>query len=148
MKKWRRPFGSYILWLVFPLQAYATTDVPWECSNYTEAAQIRCINAFIEHQRETIARLETELRAQQDAVNDLKGQVDRQAAATADAQRRLTDRLSTSPVVLPAPYPFFYTPPYPSVAFGFYFGRPWVYGPYWESPYWTSRFYGPWRRRW
>ncbi len=143
------PVTSLVIWSLAALQAYANTDVPWECSNYEGAAQTRCMNAFIEQQRETIARLEAELRSQQGAVKELKDKVDRQAAATADVQRQLPDRSSTSTLVVPAPYPFWYAQPYPPVGFGIYFGRPWAYGPpYWAGPYWGPRFYGRWRHRW
>src|SRR5512135_2718679 len=84
-------------------------QVPWECSNYSDEAQIRCLNAFIEQQREQIGKLEGQLHAQQEAVGQLKGQIDRQAAATADVQQQLSQR--PTPVVVPGHYAFTYTYP-------------------------------------
>ena len=43
----------------------ASPQVPWECSNYTDEAQTRCLNAFIERQQEQIAQLEGRVQAQQ-----------------------------------------------------------------------------------
>src|SRR4030095_7566982 len=67
----------------------AEAAVPWECSNYTDEAQTRCLNAFIERQQEQIGQLEGRLQAQQEAVGQLKGQIDRQNAATAQLQTHL-----------------------------------------------------------
>ncbi|HEY6084529.1 MAG TPA: hypothetical protein VIU63_03995 [Nitrospira sp.] len=123
----------------------AGTQVPWECSNYSEEAQTRCLNAFIEHQREQIDRLEGQLQAQKETVGQLKGQIDRQAAATADLQQQYSQRPATTFV----PTPYAYTYVYPPVGIGLYLGRPWIYGPpYYYHPYWGPRFYGRWGRRW
>ena len=120
----------------------AASGVPWECSNYSEEAQTRCTNAFIEQQREQIEKLEGQLREQRDTVGQLKNQLDRQAATTADLQQRLSQR----PAV-PSPYAYAYV--YPPVGLGLYLGRPWIYGPpYFYHPYWGPRFYGRWGRRW
>ena len=117
----------------------ASPQVPWECSNYTDAAQTRCLNAFIEHQQEQIAQLEGRVQAQQDLVGQLKGQVDRQTAATA--------QMSQPPVataIVPPPYVYPYTYAYPPVGIGLYLGRPWgvpgFYG-YYGRPYWGPRFF-------
>ena len=72
-------------------------QVPWECSNYTDEAQTRCLNAFIEHQQEQIGKLESQLQNQQDMVGQLKGQVERQSAATAQLQQQLPNRRSRQP---------------------------------------------------
>ena len=125
----------------------ASPQVPWECSNYTDDAQTRCLNAFIEHQQEQIAQLEGRVQAQQDLVGQLKGQVDRQTAATA--------QLSQPPVataIVPPPYAYPYTYAYPPVGIGLYLGRPWgvpgYYG-YYGRPYWGPRFfYRHYGRRW
>ncbi|TKS60940.1 MAG: hypothetical protein EWM72_00927 [Nitrospira sp.] len=121
--------------------------VPWECSNYEGDTQTRCLNTFIEFQREKIGQLEGQLQAQQDTVGQLKNQVDRQAAATADLQRQLSDRPTTT--VAPDPYPYVYFHP-PGLGFGLYLGRPWIYGygpPYYYRPYWGPLFYRHWGHR-
>jgi len=140
------------LWL-WAISAYAAPPVPWECSNYGEEAQTRCLNAFIEHQREQIDKLEDQLQAQRDTVGQLKGQIDRQAAATADLQRQLSQPPPTAAV--PPPYVYPYAPysygyAYPPIGFGLYLGRPWLYGPsFYYRPFWGPRFYGGrWGRRW
>lgn len=122
--------------------------VPWECSNYGDEARTRCLNAFIEQQRDQISRLEGQLRAQQEAVGQLKGQLDRQAAAAADVQQQLSQRQTAA--IVPAPYAYSFV--YPPVGFGIYLGRPWIYGPpyygYYGRPFWGPRYYGHWKRRW
>lgn len=134
-----------------PLYA-ESSQVPWECSNYSEEAQTRCLHAFIEHQREQIGQLQSQLQAQQDTVGQLRGQVDRQAAATAQLQQQLTQPPVTTAVV-PPPYVYPYAYAYPPVGFGLYLGRPWIYGPgyygYYGRPFWGPRFYyGQRGRRW
>ena len=98
--------------------------MPWECSKYTDEAQTRCLNAFIEHQREQIAKLEGQLQAQQDMVGQLKGQVDRQMPP----RRHFNSTCTQPPVataVVPPPYVYPYAYAYPPVGFGLYLGRPW-----------------------
>ncbi|HJT22673.1 MAG TPA: hypothetical protein VJ746_19530 [Nitrospira sp.] len=136
---------------LFALPVHASSlQVPWECSNYSEEAQTRCINGFIEHQREQIQKLEGQLQAQHEEVGRLKNQLDRQAASTANPQQQLSQPPATT--VVPAPYaytPYAYTYAYPPVGLGLYLGRPWIYGPpYFYHPYWGPRFYGHWGRRW
>jgi hypothetical protein len=127
---------------LFALPARATTQqVPWECSNYSGEAQTRCLNGFIEQQREQINKLEGQLQAQQEAVGQLKGQVNQQGAATVALQQQLSQR--PTPAVVPAPYAYSYV--YPPVALGFYLGRPWIYGPYYYGygrHFWGPRYYG------
>jgi len=128
----------------------AAPNVPWECSNYTDEAQTRCLNAFIERQQEQIGQLEGRLQAQQEVVGELKGQVDRQAAAQAQLQQHLSQP-PVSPTVVPQPYVYPYSyayPAYPPVGIGLYLGRPWgvpgfygYYGPYW-GPRFFHRHYG------
>src|SRR5215211_3618921 len=74
-----------------PVKAADPRQVPWECSNYTDDAQTRCLNAYIEHQQEQIGKLESQLQSQQNMVEELKGQVDRQTAATVQLQQQLTE---------------------------------------------------------
>lgn len=122
-------------------------QVPWECSNYSDEAQTRCLNAFIDQQREQIGKLEGQLHAQQEAVGQLKGQIDRQAAATADVQRQLSQRPTTA--VVPAPYGLTYA--YPPVGLGLYLGGPWIYGPPYYGygrVFWGPRYHGRWGRHW
>jgi hypothetical protein len=122
----------------------AGPNVPWECSNYTDEAQTRCLQAFIEHQQEQIGQLEGRLQAQEDLVGRLKGQVDRQTASAAQLQQQLSQP-PVSPMVAPPPYVYPYSyayPAYPPVGIGLYLGRPWgvpgFYG-YYGRPYG-----GPW----
>jgi hypothetical protein len=127
---------------LFALPALANSQqVPWECSNYSDEAQTRCLTGFIEQQRERINKLEGQLQAQQEAVGQLKGQVHQQAAATADLQQQLSQRPTTA--VVPAPYVYSYV--YPPVGLGIYLGRPWIYGSYYYGygrHFWGPRYYG------
>jgi uncharacterized coiled-coil protein SlyX len=88
-------------------------------------------------QRDQIAALQEKMKAQEETVNRLKDQLDRQASTNADLQRRLAQR---PPVVRAVP-PFYR---YPSVGFGLSFGSPWIYGsPYYYPPFFYSpRYYG------
>ncbi|MDF0644350.1 MAG: hypothetical protein P0111_09975 [Nitrospira sp.] len=143
----RRGRFAWILGMVLTAAASYAADasVPWECSSYSEQAQARCMNAFIEEQREQIQKLEGQLQAEREAVAGLKSQVERQAAATSDLQQQLSQRQTTS--LVPAPYTYTYA--FPPVGLGFYLGRPWIYGPpYYYHPYWGPRFYGRWGRSW
>lgn len=122
-------------------------QVPWECSNYRDEAQTRCLNAFIEQQREQITKLEGQLHLQQESLGQLKNQIDRQAAATADLQQQLSQPPRTT--IAPPPYAYSYI--YPPVGLGIYLGRPWIYGPPYYGygrHFWGPRFYGHWGRRW
>jgi hypothetical protein len=127
---------------LFTVPALANSQqVPWECSNYSGEAQTRCLNGFIEQQRERINQLEGQLHAQQETVGQLKGQVDQQAAATAALQQQLSQRPTTA--IVPAPYAYSYV--YPPVGLGIYLGRPWIYGPYYygySRHFWGPRYYG------
>jgi len=127
---------------LFTIPAIANSQpVPWECSNYSGEAQTRCLNGFIEQQRERINQLEGQLHAQQETVGQLKGQVDQQAAATAALQQQLSQRPTTA--IVPAPYAYSYV--YPPVGLGIYLGRPWIYGPYYygySRHFWGPRYYG------
>ncbi|HAP39891.1 MAG: hypothetical protein R3B11_17430 [Nitrospira sp.] len=135
------------------LPVYAADSAgPWECSNYTGDAHTRCLQAFIEIQRDKISKLEAEVRAQQSTVGQLKEQADRQNAMTAELQRHMAERsssVSTYSYMAPG---LLYS--YPSVGFGLYLGRSWIYGsPFYARPYaWGPRFYRPYygrgHRRW
>ena len=130
--------------LLAGLPAYASeAQTPWECSNYTGDAHTRCVEVFVEMERDQIAALQGKIKAQQETVNQLKGQLDRQTSTNA--------RLAQPPAVARAVPPFY---SYPSVGFGLSLGSPWIYG----SPYYSynpSFFYGPryyglgyWSHRW
>jgi hypothetical protein len=122
-------------------------SVPWECSTYEGEAQTRCLNMFIELQREEIGKLKGQLQAQQGTVEQLKQQSDRQAAATADMQRQI----AAPPAIIPATPYSAYTYVYPpAIGLGLYLGRPGFYGyPYYYGPhiYWGPRHYRHWGRR-
>lgn len=122
-------------------------SVPWECSTYEGEAQTRCLNMFIELQREEIGKLKGQLQAQQGTVEQLKQQSDRQAAATADMQRQI----AAPPTIIPAAPYSAYTYVYPpAVGLGLYLSRPGFYGyPYYYGPhiYWGPRHYRHWGRR-
>lgn len=121
--------------------------VPWECSTYEGEAQTRCLNTFIELQREEIGKLKGQLQAQQGTLEQLKQQSDRQAAATADMQRQI----AAPPAIIPAaPSYSVYTYAYPpAIGLGLYLGSPGFYGyPYYYRPriYWGPRYYRHWGR--
>lgn len=125
-----------------PAQA-SDSQTPWECSSYTGEAHTRCLEAFIESQRDQIAALQGKLQAQQETVDHLKDQADHQASASADLQRQLAQPPALVQVAPPLyTYPFY---GYPPVGLGLYLGRPWIYGPpYLYRPYiYGPRYYGP-----
>jgi len=133
-----------------PLPSTAETlQVPWECSNYKEDAQTRCVNALIEAQQKKIAELEGKLQAQEGTVGQLKSQLDRQSTATADLQRQLTERPTTS--VIPVPYSYGY-PFGLGLGFGLHFGSSGLYASPYYGPYSRHfgghRHYGYWGYRW
>jgi uncharacterized coiled-coil protein SlyX len=127
-----------------PAQA-SESQTPWECSSYTGDAHTRCVEAFAESQRDQIAALQGKLQAQQETVNLLKDQLDRQASTSAELQRQLAQ-----PPAVMQPVPPFYA--YPPVGFSLYLGRPRIFGlPYYYPPFFYGlRYYGPHHRghRW
>jgi uncharacterized coiled-coil protein SlyX len=127
-----------------PAQA-SESQLPWECSSYTGDAHTRCLEAFAESQRDQIAALQGKLQAQQETVNLLKDQLDRQASTSADLQRQLAQ----PPAVVQAVPPVY---AYPPVRLGLYLGRPGIFGsPYYYPPFFYGlRYYGPHHRghRW
>ena len=127
--------GLLLAWL--PVHA-GESQTPWECSNYTGDAHTRCVEAFVESQRDQIAALQGKMQAQQETVNHLKDQLDRQASTSADLQRQLAQ----PPAVVQAVPPFYV---YPPVGLGLYLGRPWIYGPpFFYRPYvYGPRYNGP-----
>ena len=120
------------------LPAHASeSQTPWECSGYTGDAHTRCLEAFVESQRDLIAALQGKMQAQQETVNHLTAQLDRQASTSADLQRQLAQ----PPAIVQA-VPSLYA--YPPVGLGLYLDRPWIYGqPYFYRPYvYGPRYYG------
>ena len=122
-----------------PAQA-SESQTTWECSSYSGAAHTRCLEAFVESQQDQIAALQGKMQAQQETVNHMKDQIDRQASASADLQRQVAQ----PPAVVQA-LPPLYTYTYPPVGLGLYVGRPWIYGPpFFYRPYvYGPRYYGP-----
>ncbi|MCS6284808.1 MAG: hypothetical protein H8K08_05200 [Nitrospira sp.] len=119
----------------------------WECSTYEGEAKTRCLNMFIELQREEIGKLKGQLQAQQDSMEQLKQQSDRQAAAAADMQRPVAAPPAIIPAVPYSAYTYVYPP---AIGLGLYLGRPGFYGyPYYYRPriYWGPRYYRHWGRR-
>ncbi len=126
-----------------PAQA-GESQTLWECSNYTGDAHTRCLEGFAESQRDQIAALQGKLQAQQETVNLLKDQLDRQASANTELQRQLV-RPPTTVQVVPPLYS------YPPVGFSFSLGSSWIYGsPFFYRPYgFGPHYYGPgWGHRW
>lgn len=141
-------FGYLTATMLIGSPVYAgDTTVPWECSNYVDEAQTRCLNAFIEQQQDQINKLQSQLQAQQETMGKLKRQLDRQALATESVQQSLSQRQVTG--IVPGPYAYTYVAP--PIGLGIYFGRRWIYGaPYYYGPgFWGPRYlYGPRRWRW
>lgn len=133
---------------IFPFPSLAETlQVPWECSNYTGDAQIRCVNAFMEAQQKKIAELEGKLQSQERTVDQLGSQLDRQTTATTDLQRQLAERPSTS--IIPFPYSYPYSYGYPlGLGFGLQFGGAGIYASPYYHPFWGHRHYGYWGYPW
>ena len=120
------------------------STIPWECSNYSGEAQTRCINALIEDQRNRIGKLEGELQSQQSQIQNLQEQANQQSRAAAPPAQSLAPApvpyaYVSPPYGYPFGYPYAYAYP-PGIGLGFYFGRPYSYGP----RYWGPRYYGHW----
>ena len=112
-------------------------QAPWECSSYTGDAHTRCVETFAELQRDQVTALQEKVQAQQDSINRLTNQLDRQASTNADLQRQL----ARPPAVVQTAPLFYASPP---VRFGLYLGSPWIYGsPYYYPPFFYGlRYYG------
>jgi hypothetical protein len=135
--------GIGIVLAGLPAQA-GESQIPWECSSYTGDAQTRCVEGFAESQRNQIATLQGMLQAQQETVKLLKDQLDRQASANAELQRKLVQPPATVQVIPPL---YSYSP----VGLGLYLGSPWFYG---SPPFYRPYGFGPhyyglgWSHRW
>ncbi len=118
---------------------------PQECRAYTGDAHLNCLYAYIEMQQSKTGRIEEELKTQKGMLGQLREQIDRQAAASSDVQRRLDEGQATTPPpavyvqppVYPGYFPGYY---YPSPGLSFFFGVPRYYYGY---PFYGPRFYGP-----
>ncbi len=130
--------GTGIVWGGLP--AYASeSQTLWECSNYTGDAHTRCVEAFAQMQQDQIAELQGKVQAQQETINSLKAQADRQASANADLQRQL----ARPPAVVQAVPPFYTYPPV-GLGLSLNFGSPGIYGdPFYYPPFaFGPPFYG------
>jgi hypothetical protein len=137
--------GIGIVLAEIPAQA-SESQAPWECSTYTGDAHTRCVETFAEWQRDQIAALQGKLQAQQETVNFLTHQLDRQVSTNAELQRQL----ARPPALMQMAPPLY---PYPSVGLSFSLGNPWIYGsPFFDRPYifGPPYYYGPryWGHRW
>ena len=118
---------------------------PQECQAYTGDAHLNCLYAYIEMQQSKTGRIEEELKTQKGMLGQLREQIDRQAAASSDVQRRLDEGQTTippppvyvQPPVYPGYFPGYY---YPSPGLSLFFGGPRYYYGY---PFYGPRFYGP-----
>lgn len=105
---------------------------PEECLAYTGDAHLNCLYAYIEIQRDKIAKLEEELKTQKATVQQLQEQVNRQASITQQLQRGGEDRdekvkdFNRFQVV-------------PFLGFSYYYGHPYLGRPFYYGP----RFFGP-----
>jgi hypothetical protein len=132
---------------------------PVECRAYSGAAHLNCLYAYIEIQNSKAGHVEEELKAQKHVLGQLRDQMDRQAAANQDLQRRLTERDS----ITSSPSPAYVTPPifpgyaypygypwygYPAPGLSLYLGVPGYYGgrPFYGPRLFGPRFYGHHRR--
>jgi hypothetical protein len=124
-------------------------DSPAECRAYSGAAHLNCLYAYIEMQNSKAGHVEEKLQAQKQMLGQLRDQMDRQAAANQDLQRRLAepDTISSSPssgYVAPpifSGYPYGYPwYGYPAPGLSLYLGVP---GYYWGRPFYGPRFFGP-----
>src|SRR4029077_17549015 len=93
-------------------------QAPWECSSYTGDAHTRCVETFVELQRDQVSALQEKVQSQQDSINSLTNQLHHEASINADLQRQRAQR----PANVPAAPPLY---PSPSVGFGLYLGSPW-----------------------
>jgi hypothetical protein len=130
---------------------------PAECRAYSGAAHLNCLYAYIEIQNSKAGHVEEELQAQKHMLGQLRDQVDRQAAASQDLQRRLAERdsissSSFSAYVAPPIFPGYAYPGYGYLGYGYpgygylapglslYLGVPGYYG---GRPFYGPRFFGP-----
>ena len=127
-----------------PAQA-GEAQTPWECLSYTGDAHTRCVETFAEWQGDQIAALQGKLHAQQESVDLLQDQLNRQTSTNAELQRQL----ARPPAIVQVAPPLYV---YPPVGLSFSLGSPWIYGPpFFDRPYiFGPRYYGSryWGHRW
>ena len=126
---------------------------PIECRAYSGAAHLNCLYAYIEIQHSKSGKVEEELKAQKQILGELRDQMDRQASANQDLQRRLAEQeaaTSTAPYLAPPlslglGYPGF---GYPGFGYRYGYSAPGLslyFGPsgyYWGGPFYDPRFFG------
>ena len=108
--------------------------VPWECTGFAGETQNRCIRTFAELQQEKIAKLEKDLKVQQQTVQQLQQHVAQQASATAELERKLTRKHSRW-------YGLAFVQIYPPFGHSLRFGRDRFLGG--SLFYGTTRYFGP-----
>lgn len=122
---------------------------PVECRAYSGAAHLNCLYAYIEIQNSKAGHVEEELKEQKHMLGQLRDQMDRQAAASQDLQRRLAEQASSAPspayvappIVSGYAYPYGYPwYGYPAPGLSLYLGVP---GYYWGRPFYGPRVFGP-----
>lgn len=127
---------------------------PVECRAYSGAAHLNCLYAFIEIEHNKARNIEEELKTQKHMLGQLRDQMDRQASASQDLQRKLAERdaiSSSAPAYIPPPiypgygYPGYVYPgyAYPAPGFSLYLGVPGYSGYYWGRPFYGPSFFGP-----
>jgi len=98
----------------------------------SQAAIPHCLESLTlsQTQQDQIAELQGKVQAQQETINSLKAQADRQASANADLQRQL----ARPPAVVQAAPPFYTYPPV-GLGLSLNFGSPGIYGsPFYYPP--------------
>lgn len=131
----------------------SATRSPYECLAYSGAAHLNCLYAYIEIQRGRNGNIEEELKAQNHMLGQLRNQMDRQASANQEIQRRLAERdvpssSSASVYVAPPIYPGFGYPGYGYLGYGYGYSAPGlslylgVPGYYWGRPFYGPRLFG------
>lgn len=143
--------SSMGLFLVMSQQATMAEplSIPWECSSYRGETQARCITILNELQHNTLAQLQSQLRAQQTTVNQLNTQIAQQAIRREPFHQE-TNRFTIH--LTPLLSPLFLYPSFPVVTLHsrpglwFSFGHIWTIGPSYPyaSLWWNPRPYRFW----
>ncbi len=135
-----------VLTLMNPFAHASGFKSPPECLAYEGDAHLNCLYAFIEIQKDKLAKFEDELSQVKSTTQSLQNQVTRQATVTEELRRSLNQRDQA----------YRYAPRYnflPSLGFSFNFGRsrhPFRqygyrgYGPRFFSPCFGSYYGGCW----
>ncbi len=132
--------GLCILGMMFWSVSAGAADqaVPWECTGFAGEAQSRCTRTFTELRQEKIAKLEQELKFQEQKNQQIQQQLSQQASTAAKLERKLTRKRSR-----------WYNSPsvqiYPPLGLGLRFGRGRFFGGslfYGNPRYYGRSFYG------